>query len=108
MNQVIAHGNFTRDPEVKEYTTGKGKTKETKEFTVFGFAVNVDKDNVVFYNCTAFGKKGEFIDSYFTKSQEAIIIGTLTTSEYKDKDGLERTSLNLLVTDINFCGKKED
>lgn len=105
MNQVIAHGNFTRDPEVKEYTNGKGKTKE---FTVFGFAVNVDKDNVVFYNCTAFGKKGEFIDNYFTKSQEAIIIGTLTTSVYKDKDGLERTSLNLLVTDINFCGKKED
>ena len=61
-----------------------------------------------FLNCVAWRQTGVFISQYFQKGKEIVVEGTLTTRKYQDKDGNNRTVMELIVDQGHFCGKKSD
>lgn len=101
MNKVYLTGNLTRDPEVR-YTQGG------KAYARFGIAVNrpfsKDKDAVDFFNLIAWDKTAEFIGKYFNKGSRAVIEGRLQTGKYKDKQGNEVTTVEVVVDNVEFGG----
>lgn len=103
MNKVILMGNLTRDPEVKHTQSGKAWAR-------VGIAVNrpFAKDSVDFFNLVAWDKTAEFLGKYFVKGQKTLIEGRLQTSTYKNKDGVEVNSVDVIVENVEFAGSKRD
>ena len=105
MNKVILMGNVTRAPEVRYTQSGKAYAR-------VGIAVNrqfsKDKDAVDFFNLVAWDKTAEFMGKWMPKGTKILVEGRLSTSKYKDKDGNERTSTDIIVDNVEFAGGKKD
>ena len=102
MNSVILKGRLTADIEVKQTQSG---------VTVAKFSVAVDRDfskekEVDFIPCTAWRQTAEFLGKYFRKGQEVLLNGRLLTNKFTDKDGNNRTSYDVMVEKVEFCGSK--
>lgn len=101
LNHITIHGRFTSTPEIR-------KTNTNKSVASFTLAVDRDKEHTDFINCVAWEKKADFVGGYFDKGQEAVVNGRLTSRQYKDKEGKNRTAFEVMVKNIDFCGKKAD
>lgn len=106
MNVIAIKGRLTRDPELSSFKNSNGDNRAVCRFSV---AVNRDYgDDADFFNCSIFGKRAEVIDKYFSKGMEIVCQGRMEQNKYKDKDGNDRTTWNLIVMSFDFCGKKSD
>ena len=75
MNLVALMGNLTRDPETRIAESGTSVTK-------FSIAVNEfrrkgEESVASFFDCVAFGKTSELIQTYFTKGKPIAVTGRL-------------------------------
>ena len=104
MNKVTLSGNLTRDPEVR-YTQGG------KAYARGSIAVNHARSknsSTDFYNFVAWDKTAEFLAKYFKKGARILIEGRLQTSKYTNKDGVEVTSVDIVIENAEFAGGKKD
>lgn len=93
-------GRLTRDPEqqqigqynVTHFTVASNSTKKNREG---------EYDNT-FVRCTVFGRQGDVIAQRFQKGQPIIVSGELSTSTWKDKQGQDRTSVEMSVQNFSF------
>ena len=99
MNRITLSGNLTRDPEVRYTQSGKAYAR-------LGIAVNRPfKDKTVdFINLVAWDKTAEVMGKWLSKGSRILVAGRLQTSKYKDKDGNERTSTEVVVETFEFAG----
>lgn len=61
-----------------------------------------------FFNCTAFGKTGEFVEKYMKKGGQFGIVGRLQNRSWEDQNGQKRYATDIIVEEIYFAGGKED
>lgn len=103
MNKVFLSGRLTRDPEVKY-------SQSNTAFARVGIAVDrafSKNKEVDFFNLVAFGKTAEFLGKWFSKGSKLLAEGRLQTSKYKDKDGNERTSTEVVIDNVEFADSKK-
>ena len=101
-NRIILVGNLTRDPQLK-YLPSQLAVVE------FGLAVNhrfrgkdgQDRDEVLFIDCTCFGKGAEVINTYCQKGKPILVEGRLKYDSWEDKQGGGKRSKHSVVVD-NF------
>src|SRR5579862_7426679 len=101
-NKVILVGNLTRDPQLK-YLPSQMAIAE------FGLAVNhkfktktgEDREEVLFIDCSCFGRGGEIINQYCTKGKQILVEGRLKYDTWEDKQGGGKRSKHSVVVD-NF------
>ena len=108
MNLFIGKGRLTKDPELK-YAQNENSTAIAR----FPIAIprRFKKDGQPdsdFLNCTAFGKQAEFIEKFFKKGQEALIEGNIQTRSWDGEDSKKHYATDVIVNQIEFCGKKSD
>ncbi len=104
VNIVVLMGNLTRDPEMKytpqgtavcdlslaiNYTRGKGDQK---------------KDEVSYFDITAFGKTAENAAEYLKKGRSVIIEGRLQQERWEAQDGQKRSKVKVIAERVNFVG----
>ena len=106
MNKVILMGRLTRDPEVR-YSQGATPT------AVARFSVAVDRrfkrdgePDADFFNCTCFGKQGEFVEKYLRKGTKVVLSGRIQNDNYTNKDGQQVYSVRIMVDEIEFAESK--
>ena len=103
LNHITIQGRLTREPELR--TTQSGVPVAT-------FALACDRDlnreEVDFINCVAWRKTGEFVSKYFSKGQLALVTGRLQTRSYTDREGQKRTTTEVIVDNVYFCGSKRE
>lgn len=104
MNKWIGMGRLTRDPEVRYSQSGSA---------VANFSVAIDRrykrdgeTTADFFNCTAFGKTGEFVEKYLRKGIKVVIEGELQNNNYEDKNGTKHYSVQIIVNQIEFAESK--
>ena len=86
MNKVILMGRLTRDPEVR-YSQGDS------QMAIARFSLAVDRrfkrqgDTVTadFFNCTAFGKQGEFVEKYLKQGTKIVVTGRIQNDNYTEE-----------------------
>lgn len=108
-NRIILMGRLTRDPELRHLQNGTALCK-------FGLACNTyagkDRDdNVLFIDCTAWGKKAEAINDYFAKGEMIHLEGELRFQSWEDKQtGGKRSKHEVNVQNFSFLpgGQKKD
>lgn len=96
MNYVGLLGRLTRDPELKQTSSGK-------LYCRFSLAVKKEfvKDGVDFINCVAWDKRAEFIANYFTKGQRILVQGRINVGSY-EVNGEKRNSFDVVVDRAEF------
>lgn len=104
MNIVLLRGNLTRDPELRNISSGEKQTSVvsftvavSKDFT----RANGTKDKIVSYiQCEAWDSGAEIIGSSFKKGDLVMIEGTLRNDNW-EKDGVKHSTLKVRVNNFS-------
>jgi single-strand DNA-binding protein len=106
LNHITIMGRITRDIELRR--TGSG-------IAVASFNVAVDRDfsgkdggekETDFIDCVAWRKTAEFLTKYFTKGSMIVVSGRLQIRQWKDKDGNNRRSAEIVADNVYFGESK--
>ena len=97
MNKCILTGNVVRDNDVKDTAA----TKELKN--TLAVKREFKKDETDFVNYVAFGKVAELLEKYTQKGSKLLIQGRLQIGSY-EKDGIKRSTTDIIVENIEFIG----
>ena len=96
MNKVIMMGRLTKDPDIR-YSGGE------KSMCIAHFSIAVDrrqkgKDgiDVDFFNCSSFGKQGEFVEKYLKKGTKILLSGRIQNDNYTNRDGQKVQTVQML------------
>ena len=108
LNRIIIMGRLVRDPELR--TTQSG-------IAVTSFTLAVDRDfksresgekSTDFIDVVAWRQTAEFVCKYFAKGRMAIAEGRLQIREWKDKDGNNRRTAEVVAENVYFGDSKRD
>lgn len=107
LNKVLLYGNLTRDPELKNTTSGNLVAS-------FGLATNrsfknkdgQQQEQAEFHNVVAFGKTAEIIGQYLKKGKPAYIDGRLQTRSW-EKEGVKQYRTEIIVDHFQFGPSSE-
>lgn len=106
LNVVAIMGRMVKDPELK--TTNSGKSVCSFRLANDSGYKNADGSSQTnWLDVVAWGKTAEFICKYFPKGSLIAIDGRLQTRQYQDKNGQNRTAVEIVANNANFCGSKE-
>ena len=106
LNRVQIIGNLGRDPEMR-YTQGG------QAVTNFTVAVNRTRrdaqsgetiEDTAWFRVVAFDKLGEIADQYLRKGGQVYVEGRLQSRKYTDRDGIERTAVEVVAGDLVLLG----
>jgi single-strand DNA-binding protein len=110
INRVVLTGNLTRDPELR--STGNGLS-----ICKLRVACNTRRKNSAsgdweekpnYFNVTIFGRQADSCAQYLRKGRPIAIDGRLEWSEYDDKDGQKRQSIDIIADSVQFLGGRDD
>ena len=106
MNKVILMGRLTRDPEVRY-----GGADNQMAIARFSLAVDRrrrqgDSAEADFFNCTAFGKLGEFVERYLKQGTKIALVGRIQNDNYTNREGQKVFSVQIIVEEIEFAESK--
>ena len=108
LNKIMLIGNLGRDPDMN--VTGDGTP-----FTRFSLAVNRRTKNAQgergeetdWFNVVAWRSLAELCSAYLHKGSKVYIEGRLTQRKYTDKNGVERTTVEVVASDVEFLTPKQ-
>lgn len=106
LNVVAIMGRLARDPEMRQTTTGKN---------VASFRIACDRgrrdvngqSQADWLDVVAWDRIAEFICKYFQKGSLIVIDGRLQTRQYQDKNGQNRTDVEIVANNVNFGQSKK-
>lgn len=105
INKVILVGNVGKDPEIKALQDGT----TVANFSVATSEKRKEKKYTEWHNCCAFGKVAEIVKDWVRKGSLVYVEGSSRTSEYTDKEGIKRKSVQVIVGQLrNMSFKKEE
>jgi single-strand binding protein len=106
MNKIMLMGRLTRDPETR-YSQGES------QFAIARFSLAVDRrfkrqgePDADFFNCTAFGKQGEFVEKYLKQGTKILLSGRVQNDNYTNKNGEKVYSVQIIAEEIEFAESK--
>ena len=107
LNHIVLMGRLTRDPELRH--TGNGTA-------VASFSLAVDRDykgqsgekETDFIDIVAWRSTADFVSKFFTKGRMAVVEGRLQLRDWKDKDGNNRRSAEVVAENVYFGDSKRD
>lgn len=111
MNRVTLKGNVGGDPEITAFENGGKVAQFSLATTERGYKTKDGKDipeRTEWHNIVV-KRSGlaEVCEKNVKKGSQLLIEGKLQTRNYTDKDGITRYITEVIVTDMEFCGKKE-
>jgi len=103
MNSWNFTGNLGSDADMKTLSSGDAIVN----FNVAVKAGYGDKATTTWVRCSIFGKRGEVVAQYLTKGTQVGIVGEAQLRPWTDKDGVEKSSLEVRVNDLTLLGSKD-
>ena len=107
LNQSILMGRLTRDPSIKYI---QGSDNAVVQFTLAVDrdykAAGEDKPKTDFINCVAWNKTADFISKHFAQGSLIIVLGSIETDSYTNKDGVKVYTTTVKVDRAYFSGEK--
>ncbi len=106
MNRVFLAGNLTRDPELKQTSSGMAVAD-------LGVAVNDRYKNrngeqverVCFTDVVVWGRQAETCTQYLTKGAPVLVEGRLQLDRWENADGQPRSKMRVCANRVQFIGR---
>jgi single-strand DNA-binding protein len=105
MNVFSFTGNLGKDVEIR-YTSG-AKPTPIGSFNVAVKSGYGQSESTTWVTCNLWGERAEKLQSYLTKGQQVAVSGELNNRKWTDKEGNERYSLEVRVSDLTLVGGKQ-
>lgn len=105
LNKIMLIGNLGRDPEMNVTTEGT-------PFTRFTLAVNrrakssSGERETDWFNIVAWRQLAETCNTYLHKGSKVYIEGRLVQRKYTDKNGIERSTVDVIANDMEILTPK--
>ena len=108
LNHIDIMGRLTRDPELRRTASG---------ISCVNFTIAVDRDysgkdggekETDFIDCVAWRSTADFVSKYFTKGRMAVVSGRLQVRKWKNKDGENRYSTEVVAENVYFGDSKKE
>lgn len=99
-NKVTLIGRISTDLELRY-------TGSNKAYCRFNLAVNRMNEGTDFIPVTVWGKPAENLVQYQSKGSLILVDGSISMSNYTDKDGNNRTSFEIMTSNVQFLGGKK-
>lgn len=109
LNTVSIGGNLCSNAELRATASGMA-------VLTFGVAVNESRKNQQtgeyedypnYVDCTMFGRRAESVSRYLTKGTYVALTGRLHQNRWQNKDGQNRSKLEVTVDNIHFESRGE-
>ena len=105
LNVVAIMGRLVADPELR--TTPAGHSVCSFRIACDrSFARQGEQRQADFIDIVAWRAQAEFVCKYFQKGSLIAIEGSLQTRQYQDKNGNNRTAVEVVANNISFAGAK--
>lgn len=106
MNKAFLIGNLTRDPELRNTSSG---------IPVCSFSIAVNRrfkntqgqQETDFINITAWRQLGETCAKYLTKGRKVCVIGAIQTRTYEAQDGTKRNAFEIVADEVEFLSPSQ-
>ena len=106
-NKIVLIGHLGRDPELQVTPDGTPVTK-------FSVAVNrysktssgERKEETDWYNISAWRGLAETCEKYLHKGSKVYVEGRLAPRKYTDRNGVQQTSLDVTITEMQMLDPK--
>lgn len=101
LNRAQIIGNLTRDPELRQTSSGQSVTS-------FSIATNrvwkdpngEKKEEVEFHNIVAWGRLAEICSQYLGKGRKVYVDGRLRTRDWETQDGSKRRTTEIIAENM--------
>ena len=109
LNKIQIIGRLGRDPEMRYTPDGKAVTN-------FSVATGgkwtdrngTERDDTEWFRVEMWERQAETANQYLSKGAQVYIEGRLRTRKYTDKDGIERTSVEVVANNMLLLGSRND
>ena len=107
LNKIMLIGNVGKDPELQITSDGTSVTR-------FSLAVNRSYksssgekvEETEWFNIVAWRQLAEICERYLHKGSKVYLEGRLTQRKYTDREGIQRTSVDVVATDMEMLSPK--
>ena len=107
LNKIMLIGNVGKDPELQA-------TSDGTPFTRFSLAVNRSYksssgekvEETEWFNIVVWRQLAEICERYLHKGSKVYIEGRLSQRKYTDREGIQRTSVELIASDMEMLSPK--
>lgn len=105
INKVILIGNLGRDPEIRT-TTGGSSVGRLSVATTERVKDKSGEwtDHTEWHRVVVFGKTAENCGRFLSKGRTIYVEGRLRTEKWKDKDGQDRYTTEVIAGNVRFIG----
>lgn len=110
VNKVIIIGNLGRDPETR-YSPGGAPITNASIATSYTWkdkATGKKNEETEWHRVVFFNRLAEIAGEYLKKGMPVYIEGRLRTSKWKDKDGKEKFSTDIVAEEMKMLGSRGD
>ena len=104
LNKAILMGRLTRDPELR-YTQNNTP--------VVTFTLAIDRSysrgqerQTDFIDIVAWRRTAEFVSQWFAKGMMIVVVGSIQSRRWQDKNGNNRTSIEVVADEVQFGESK--
>lgn len=109
INKVILLGNVGKDPEVRQTLDGR----PIASFSLATNRVFMDRagnrqEETEWHRLVSFGKIAEICGEYLEKGRPVYVEGRLQTRQWEDKQGVSRSTTEILVDTLQLLGRADD
>jgi single-strand DNA-binding protein len=108
-NKITIVGYLGRDPELRYTPQGTAvcnfsvATTEKRQN-----ARGETEEHTIWFRIAAWGRQAELAAEYLAKGKQVYVEGRLRREGYTDREGIQRTSLEVNASDIQFLGQRAD
>ena len=104
LNKAILMGRLTRDPELRY-------TQNNTPVATFSLAIDRNysrgqERQTDFIDIVAWRRTAEFVSQWFTKGMMAVVVGSIQSRRWQDKNGNNRTSIEVVADEVQFGESK--
>jgi single-strand DNA-binding protein len=103
LNKAFILGNLTRDPELRQTTTGQS----VGSFSVATNSFYTDKSGqkqkrTEFHNVVVWGRQAEIVNQFLKKGSSILVEGRLQTRSWQDKQGQTHRTTEIISERIQL------
>ena len=107
VNKVILVGRLGKDPEIKKMTNGEYVTNVTLATTESWKDKSGSKqEKTEWHNLVFYRRLAEIAGEYLKKGAQIYIEGKIQTRKWQTKDGQDRFSTEIIVSEMQMLGSK--
>jgi len=108
LNKIMLIGYLGKDPDLQVTSDGTPVTRFSLAVNrTYKSATGERKEETEWFNIVAWRHLAELTERYLHKGSKVYLEGRLTQRKYTDREGIQRTAVDVIVSDVQFLDSKQ-